>query len=96
VERPIVWILRAVGEGLKALRRRRRYHVVVRRLAGGRTSARSVDVLTSQGGILPPPVRPVGPPAVDLQRERERLRLELLKRIVDREIRRQSSRSGVR
>jgi len=53
-------------------------------------------MLTQSGGVLPSPARPFTLPAAASRLEWERLRRELLRRIIDREVRRQSSRSGVR
>jgi hypothetical protein len=53
-------------------------------------------MLTHNGGVLPPPSRPIASHGGDPQRERDRLRRELLKRIIDREIRRRSFRNGAR
>ncbi|MCE9630392.1 MAG: hypothetical protein K8S94_06705 [Planctomycetia bacterium] len=52
-------------------------------------------MITHQRGLLARSVRANSSPAVDQTRERERLRRELLQRILDREVRRQAVR-GVR
>lgn len=62
----------------------------------GPPNERSVSMRTQHAGVLPPPSRPGATGPVDPQRERERLRRELLKRIIDREMRRKSSRGGPR
>jgi hypothetical protein len=48
-------------------------------------------MITHQNGLLAPVARSV-PSSPEADRERERLRQELLRRIIDRETRRQSSR----
>jgi hypothetical protein len=53
-------------------------------------------MLTHNGGVLPPPSRPIASHGVDPLGHRARLRRELLKRIIDREIRRRSFRNGAR
>ena len=52
-------------------------------------------MITHQNGLLAPVVRPV-PSCTEADRERERLRQELLRRIIDRETRRQSLRGTPR
>jgi hypothetical protein len=52
-------------------------------------------MITHQNGLLVPVARAV-PTSPEADRERERLRQELLRRIIDRETRRQSSRGAPR
>jgi hypothetical protein len=53
-------------------------------------------MIAHPGGILPPTARPIVAAIPQVERERERLRAELLRRIIDREIRRRASRGGLR
>ena len=53
-------------------------------------------MITHQNGLLAPEARTVSSPQPEADRERERLRQELLRRIIDRETRRQSSRGTPR
>lgn len=52
-------------------------------------------MITCPNGLITVP-RPVPLPLADLRHERERLRRELLRRIVDREIKRQAARGLLR
>ncbi len=49
-------------------------------------------MITHQNGLLAIPARPVPSSSEEIDRERQRLRRELLRRILDRETRRQASR----
>jgi len=51
---------------------------------------------THAHGLLAAPPRPSSAPSIESLREREQLRRELLRRIVDRETRRQSARGLLR
>jgi len=57
---------------------------------GSRPDDRSVGMITHQKGLLGPPSRPASSSSPEA--ERERLRRELLQRILDREMRRQAVR----
>jgi hypothetical protein len=65
----------------------------VRFLAGRRMTTGASIMITHQHGLLAPSARPVPSSSEETDRERERLRRELLRRIIDRETRRQASRS---
>jgi hypothetical protein len=68
----------------------------MRYLAGGRIDDRSVAMLMHHYGLVVASPRPVSTQAQDAIRERERLRRELLRRIMERETRRQSFRGLLR
>jgi hypothetical protein len=68
----------------------------MRHLAGGRIDDRSVAMLTHHHGLAAGFARPVSTQSQDVIRERERLRRELLRRIMQRETRRQSFRGLLR
>jgi hypothetical protein len=64
-------------------------------LAGGRVTTGASVMITHQSGLLVPAPRPAAA-VVDAGQERERLRRELLRRIMDREARRRALRAAAR
>jgi hypothetical protein len=69
---------------------------MMRCLAGRRIDDRSVGMLTHHHGLVVASPRPVSTQSQEAIRERERLRRELLRRIMERETRRQSFRGLLR
>jgi len=65
-------------------------------VAGGRLTTGASHMITHQNGLLPVTGRPDLIPLPHNNREWERLRRELLRRIIDREMRRQAVRGGAR
>jgi hypothetical protein len=63
-------------------------------LAGIRTTTGASVMITRQHGLLARTARAANLSSADLVREREKLRRELLRRILDREVRRQASRGA--
>jgi hypothetical protein len=63
-------------------------------LAGIRAMIGASGMITHQNGLLARTTRAAKPSSEDKVRERERLRRELLQRILDREIRRQAVRGA--
>jgi hypothetical protein len=64
--------------------------------AGGRTPTGVSFMITFPQGLSVAPPRPVPLSSLDVRREREFLRRELLRRIVDRETKRQTARGLIR
>jgi len=63
-------------------------------LAGIRATTGASVMIIRQHGLLARAARGANLPAADAVREREKLRRELLRRILDREVRRQASRGA--